>query len=209
MGTYYKNVEQFLDRIDAGDWLEIGIDRGEGSTPWLADQAKSRNQDFFAVDVDPNQIQITRQRFIDQGQMSPKIFFVLEKGEDFIKNFAKDHPERRFSLAYLDNFDWDYWLGVEEEEFVPKIKKQYQDIMNVEMLNINSQISHLYQAMLLAPLMTANSIFVCDDTWYHPEEGVFIGKCSSVVPYLIMIGYQVLHTDGYRQNSGVILGKFK
>ena len=39
MGTYYKNVEQFLDRIDNGLWVELGVDRGEGSTQWFSDKA--------------------------------------------------------------------------------------------------------------------------------------------------------------------------
>ena len=29
MGTYYKNVANYLDKIDAGAWVEIGTDRGE------------------------------------------------------------------------------------------------------------------------------------------------------------------------------------
>ena len=109
---------------------------------------------------------------------------------------------------YLDNFDWDYWLGKQEESFVPIQKQHYREKMKVEMLNINSQLTHLVQAMRMLPLMSANSIVVCDDTWYHPNEGIFIGKCSAVIPFLLVNGYSILHQDGYRQNSGVILGKF-
>jgi hypothetical protein len=50
---------------------------------------------------------------------------------------------------------------------------------------------------------------ICDDTWFHPGEGIFIGKCSAAIPYLCTQGYKVLHYEGYRQNSGVILGRFK
>jgi hypothetical protein len=42
MGTYYKHVEKFIDRIDLGAWIEIGIDRGEGSTKFFADLAKTK-----------------------------------------------------------------------------------------------------------------------------------------------------------------------
>lgn len=208
MGTYFRNVEQYLDKIDSGDWIEIGVDRGEGSTPWLAEQAKKRGQDFFAVDIDPVQIKTARQNFINNQTMSPKIFLVESKGEEFLRDYARDHPDRKIALAYLDNFDWDYWLGEQEEAFVPAVKQQYQNLMGVEMLNINSQITHLLQAMLLLNLMSKNSIIVCDDTWYHPREGIFIGKCSAAIPFLLMSGYQVLHNEGYRQNSGAILGRF-
>ena len=209
MGTYFRNVEQYLDQIDKGDWIEIGVDRGEGSTPWIAEQAKKRNVDFFAVDVDPVQISTARQNFVKNQTMSPRIFLVESKGESFLRDYARDHPDRKVSFAYLDNFDWNYWLGEQEEDFVPKVKQHYKDLMGVEMSNINSQITHMLQAMLLLNLMTANSIIMCDDTWFHPREGVFIGKCSSAIPFLLMSGYRVLHSEGYRQNSGVILGKFE
>jgi hypothetical protein len=78
-----------------------------------------------------------------------------------------------------------------------------------EMTNINSQKAHWAQAMLLMPMMANNIIIVCDDTWYHPNEGVFIGKCSAVIPFPMLHGFELLHSNGYRQNSGAILCKFK
>jgi hypothetical protein len=129
-------------------------------------------------------------------------------GENFLEKFVQDNPGKKFSLVYLDNFDWDYWVGGQEESFVPAQKQHYRDYMGTEMTNINSQKTHLLQAMRLMPLMTENSIIVCDDTWYHPNEGVFIGKCSAVIPYLLLQGYEVLNSQGYRQNSGAILGRF-
>ena len=92
---------------------------------------------------------------------------------------------------------------------MPAQKQHYREYMGTEMTNINSQKAHLAQAMLLMPMMADNSIIVCDDTWYHPNEGVFIGKCSAVIPYLMLNGFELLHSQGYRQNSGAILGKFK
>jgi hypothetical protein len=43
MGTYYKEVAQFMDAVDpTGAWVEIGVDRGEGSTKFFADIAKTK-----------------------------------------------------------------------------------------------------------------------------------------------------------------------
>ena len=112
-------------------------------------------------------------------------------------------------MVYLDNFDWDYWLGGQEEAFVAGVKQNYRDKMGIEMTNVQSQVTHLLQAIYLMNMMSDNSIIVCDDTWYHPNEGVFIGKCSAVIPYLFLNGYSLLHNQGYRQNSGAILGRFK
>jgi hypothetical protein len=148
------------------------------------------------------------QFYLAPGPLPDHIELVHAFGENFLEQFTRDNPGKKFSLVYLDNFDWDYWVGGQEESFVPAQKQHYRDYMGTEMTNINSQKTHLLQAMRLMPLMTENSIIVCDDTWYHPNEGVFIGKCSAVIPYLLLQGYEVLNSQGYRQNSGAILGRF-
>jgi len=220
MGTYYKNVEQYLDKIDTGAWIEIGVDRGEGSTKFFANLAKTKATKFYGVDADESQIVKARASLSSTGIATLGLdgTVLMERGplpdhielvHAFGENFLTELKPQPISLVYLDNFDWDYWVGRQEEHFVPAQKQHYRDYMGTEMTNINSQKAHLAQAMLLMPMMADNSIIVCDDTWYHPEEGVFIGKCSAVIPYLILHGYKILHAAGYRQNSGAILGRFK
>jgi hypothetical protein len=143
------------------------------------------------------------------GDLPDHIKLVNAKGEDFLASFSNDNPDKKISLAYLDNFDWDYWLGREEEAFVAGVKQNYQDKMGVDMSNINSQLTHLLQAYRLLPLMTENSVIICDDTWAMPEEGIFSGKCSAAIPFIMLHGFRIIHSAGYRQNSGVILGRFK
>lgn len=223
MGTYYKNAEKYLDQIDPGVWIELGVDRGEGSTQWFADKARDRNTEFYGVDMDPDQIQQAKHNLSSKtatvnpnggmtvtiGDLPSHINLIADRGEIFLDRFAKEHPDKRVSLAYLDNFDWDYWLGQEPEEFVAGVKQKYLDKLGAEMNNINSQLTHLLQAYRLVPLMTENSVIICDDTWAMPQEGIFSGKCSAAIPYLLLHGYKILHNEGYRQNSGVILGRFK
>jgi len=209
MGTYYKQVEQYLDRINEGSWVEIGVDRGEGSTRFFADLAQQRGTHFYGVDADPDQIARATANLSAGSSLPDHITLVAAKGEDFLSNWNNTKPGEKISLAYLDNFDWDYWLGQQEEPFVPIQKQHYREKMKVEMLNLNSQLTHLAQAMRILPLMADNSVIVCDDTWYHPNEGIFIGKCSAVIPLLLVSGYALLHHSGYRQNSGAILGRFR
>lgn len=223
MGTYYKNVEQFLDRIDNGVWVELGVDRGEGSTQWFSNKAKDRGVDFYGVDMDPEQIQRATHALSSKtatvnpdgsinvviGDLPQHITLIAERGETFLEQFQQQQPDKKISLTYLDNFDWDYWLGIEEEAFVAGVKQNYLDKLGAEMNNINSQLTHLLQAHRLVPLMSDNSIIICDDTWVMPQEGIFSGKCSAAIPYLMLHGYKILHYEGYRQNSGVILGRFK
>jgi hypothetical protein len=209
MGTYYKKVEDYIDRIDFGCWIEVGVDRGEGSTKFLSDLAGSRGVDFHGVDMDPDQIARATENLSVDGKLPTHVTLACDRGENYIQQLSSNDPELQASLVYLDNFDWDYWLGGQEEPFVAGVKQNYRDKMGIEMTNVQSQVTHLLQSIYLMPMMSDNSIIVCDDTWYHPNEGVFIGKCSAVIPYLFLNGYSLLHNQGYRQNSGVILGRFR
>ena len=212
MGTYYKNVTNYLDKIDHGVWVEIGTDRGEGSTKFFADLAAQHHVDFIGVDADPDQIERARAALSVEGQLPNHVTLTAARGENFLDTWPTQYPDKQISLVYLDNFDWNYWLAVPEEPFVPGQRQHYREKMGIEMLNMNSQITHLLQAMRLVDLMTPNSIVVCDDTWFEPKEGIFIGKCAGALPYLMIQGYTLLHHAGYRNQpggAGAVLGKFE
>jgi len=203
MGTYYKNVPDHLDGIDNGDFLEIGVDRGEGSTRFFADIAKERGVKFVGVDASPEQIEFAGDRCKhEDGSMLEHVELVSAKGEDYLSQLRDSGSDRKFSMVYLDNFDWDYWLDVPPEPFVAGAKQYYRDTMGIEMTNLNSQLTHMIQAVRLLPFLTPNCLVVCDDTWFEPKEGIFIGKCSAVLPYLIVNGFKLVHNGGYRNRSG-------
>jgi hypothetical protein len=208
MGTYYRNAEQFLDKIDKGAWVEIGVERGEGSTRFFAGLAKDRATKFYGVDAMADQIEKATELLKVDGKLPDHIELTHALGEEFLEKLASTIGDDKISLAYLDNFDWDYWLMMQEEPFVAGVKQRYVNEMNIEMTNLNSQRAHLLQAMWLNTMIADNALVICDDTWYHPQEGIFTGKCSGAIPFLLTQGFEILHTEGYRQNSGVILGKF-
>lgn len=207
MGTYYKEVSNHIEDIDNGDILEIGVDRGEGSTAFFADLAKSRNVKFTGVDAHPDQIKNITRALQVNGSLPEHVEFVHAKGEEYLADIADSG--REFSLVYLDNFDWDYWKGNgPDEPFVPGQRQMYEEVMGLPMLNINSQVTHMAQAINLLDMLTPNCVVVCDDTWFEQREGIFIGKCSGVVPLLLALDFQIVHNGGYRNQpggSGVIL----
>lgn len=208
MGVYYKQVEKFFDKIDQGVWVEIGVERGEGSTRWFADHAKTHATKFYAVDADPDQIAAVTALLTENGSIPNHVEIVHAKGEDFLQQYCEnDTPATQIALAYLDNFDWDYWLSTEPEAFVAEVKDKYKNTLGVEMTNMNSQLAHLSQVMWLVHIMAPKSVIICDDTWYHPGEGVFLGKCGAAVPYLLLNGFEIVDVQGYRQNSGLILAR--
>ena len=52
MGIQFTEIEPYLSQVDKGAWLEIGADRGEGSTGWLIEQWKKYGTDkFYCIDM--------------------------------------------------------------------------------------------------------------------------------------------------------------
>ena len=212
MGQYYEKAQDYINQIDRGAWVELGVDRGEGSTQFFSNLAKDNATRFYAVDADPKQIQKIQNTLTVNGQLPDYIRVVHARGEDFLETLSNNNVDNeRISLIYLDNFDWDYHLNEQGES--PGIhmdhKKNYQSLFDVEMTNINSQIAHMAQAIQLLKLLSDNAIVICDDTWYMPTEGIYSGKCSAAIPFLLMSGFKELNRTGYRNNSGCIFGKFK
>jgi hypothetical protein len=212
MGQYYEKAQDYIDRIDRGAWVELGVDRGEGSTQFFSNLAKDNATRFYAVDADPKQIQKIQNTLTVNGQLPDYIRVVHARGEDFLETLSNNNVDNeRISLIYLDNFDWDYQLNDQGES--PGIymdhKENYRNTFNIEMTNTNSQIAHLAQAIQLMKLVADNVIVICDDTWYMPTEGIYSGKCSAAIPFLLMSGFKELDRTGYKNNSGCIFGKFK
>lgn len=207
MGTYYKNVTPWVEDIDEGDVIEIGVDRGEGSTAFFVDIATQKGVNFVGVDAHPEQIEKITKALEQEAGLPDNVEIVHEKGEIYL-NSIRDQG-RKFSIVYLDNFDWDYWKGNSPDEpFVPGQRQMYKDVMNVEMSNLNSQLTHLMQAMNIMHMLTPRAVVICDDTWFEPKEGIFLGKCSAALPFLLACGFSIVHNGGYRNRpggSGVIL----
>tara|TARA_B100000161_G_C33455367_1_gene370986 strand:+ start:203 stop:850 length:648 start_codon:yes stop_codon:yes gene_type:complete len=208
MGLRFKAIEPYLHNVDPGVWLEIGTDRGEGSTGWLIEQGQQHGMTrFVTIDMNPNNVQFSVNRtYLKIGDIPKNCEFVVSTGEKWLQDAKTD----LFSMVYLDNFDWDYWIGRTEEGFVAPIRETYQTHMKCDMMNINSQVTHLQQAKLLLPRMNKNCIIVCDDTWYEKQDGIYNGKCGAVIPLLLSEGYHIIYSEGYKNDtggSGVIMGK--
>ena len=192
MGRLYNKINHYVTESMTGDILEIGMDRGEGSTRSFINMALSRGVTFVGVDMDPNQTQsVVEQTNIEVHNCT---------GEHYLEN-----TNRKFSVVYLDNFDWNYWSDGSTQ--ISRQAVAYSKYMNSELNNVNSQASHLMQAILLQEHLTDECVIMCDDTWYSISEMVYLGKCSAAIPYLLTCGFKVVHQEGLRNNppSCVIL----
>ena len=198
MGQIYKNIHKYVPKLGKveGSLVEIGASRpgDDQSTQYLHDLAKSIGADFITCDINVQRIQ----ELNDQG-----IPAVCDKGEDFLPTY-----EPKVSIAYLDNFDWN-WHPMATEDWTLVQIQEYREQYNIEMTNLMSQSAHVHQAVILETKTTTNSIIAMDDTWFDTGWDTYQGKGGAAVPYLIARGYTVLETTHGRNGEyGTILGRF-
>jgi hypothetical protein len=198
MGQIYKNIPKYVPRLGKveGSLVEIGASRhgDDQSTQYLYDLAKSIGTNFITCDINVQRIR----KLNDQD-----IPAVCNKGEDFLPTY-----EPKVSIAYLDNFDWN-WHPMATEDWILVQIQEYREQYNIEMTNLMSQIAHVHQAVILETKTTTNSIIAIDDTWFDTGWDTYQGKGGAAVPYLLAKGYTVLETTNGRDGTyGIILGRF-
>ncbi len=196
----FKRAEQWLPVVGPDDvFVEIGSDRYEGSTTYFAELAVKNGTVLHTVDL----LAEPQARINRSGQV-PGIVWHQADGYEWAKDVFPSLG-KRISCLYLDNFDYD-WNITQPNSNIQKQKQEYQERFGIEMNNMNCQVAHLQQMMTLLPYMNQRSIVVCDDTYLSND--CWIGKCGTVVVYLVSHGYRIVDTEkvgGY--SYGVILAR--
>lgn len=191
MAEKFIHVLKFLREIKIdGDFLEIGSNRGDGSTFIFASIANGLGKQLYSVDIDPDIIERNRIEYENLPFRLP-VNFCLSSGEAFLEQ----NQNLRFSVVLLDNFDWQ-WNPDNPEDFIKDQVERYRTQFNLEMNNVNSQMVHLSQAIAVEPLLTEQAIIVCDDTYWSPQHGVYVGKCGAAVPYLLQKNFRIAEVRG-------------
>ena len=193
MGRVYQHIGNYLEPGTPGVFVEIGSERGEGSTVWLDALAAERNTKLITVDVSSKA----------QGHWAHKLAnteFVVQAGSDWADDFA--HNWTDIAVLYLDNFDYIWDIN----EVRPAIQLQMADYANrgVLMTNQACQIEHLKQLMLLYSCLAPNAVVAFDDTYCYND--CWIGKCGPAVVYLLACGWEVAHQT---LDCGVVLTRKK
>jgi hypothetical protein len=165
-----------------GSIVEVGSERGEGSTAFFEEFAKQKGTPFFSVDMDIAPHEAAKAICGARAyRMTGERFFA----EEFHKFGLNIH------FLYLDNFDWS-WGGDEG--------KQIQDAQSVDytrnglvLNNANSQLAHCVQAALATQFMPKGYILF-DDTWKDGDQ--WTGKGGTAVPMLLNRGFVVARAMG-------------
>jgi hypothetical protein len=97
MDIIYQHSYKFIDKnAKNGIFVEIGCDRGVGSTKYFADLAQENNTILHAVDILPN---------ARNNISHPAIEWHISDGATWCRNHFP-LLNQKISLLYLDNFDY-------------------------------------------------------------------------------------------------------
>lgn len=163
-----------------GVFVEIGSERGEGSTISLNSLAKQFNTKLISVDINPD----AKQRYGDKLKHTE---FVVASGSEWAKEFATNWTD--IAVLYLDNFD--YIWDVNNVSAAIQIQMREYAGQGIVMTNQNCQAEHMRQIVALKGCLAPDALVVFDDTYCYND--CWIGKCGPAVVYLQAHGWSVVH----------------
>lgn len=170
-------------------WVEIGSERGEGSTLGLAGQAQRWGTMLHSVDISDS---------AKNNLTHPALHCWVDKGSEWCRQVFPGLA-KKISLLYLDNFDW-IWNVEHVPDWIQQQIHQYQNQYGIVMNNQQCQQEHLAQVYYLLPYLCESCVVAMDDTWL--EKGVWTGKCGSAVALLSVAGFKIAYTNG---NGGTVM----
>jgi len=181
----YSKLENFNLTVDQNNIvLEIGSERGEGSSLWLYEWTKQHNIEFYSVDVEHGQ----------RKQEHPEInWIVTSSGSDWCKSMLPD-LNKKIKVLYLDNFDW-IWEPTDISWWIQKQIDSYAQ-RGVTMNNQNCQEEHRLQLEYCLPYLDEQSVVIMDDTYYKDgNKDQLTGKCATAIPLLLENGFKLYGTE--------------
>lgn len=189
MGTVYKHIADFLPPGAPGVFVEIGSDRGEGSTQHLDKLAVTHQTKLYTVDISSK-----AKSWLANTCCATE--FVVADGATWAREFAETQTD--IAVLYLDNFDYIWDIN----NVTPAIEMQMRHYAGngVAMTNQACQIAHMTQLLALYGVLAPRAVIALDDTYCFND--CWIGKCGPVVVYLLARGWQIVHQT---LDNGVIL----
>jgi hypothetical protein len=200
----YNLINEVIEHYKEGIVLEIGMERGEGSTTFFNHFCQIKGIEFYSVDFDPNTFQIVKEMKLDWTVP------ICMSGEKFLFEYFPELKKKIF-FAYLDNFDY-IFPHIRGHEQIIKQQSRYKEFgFEMDENNHNSHRAHLIQAFLIDLDFAAEPCyFLLDDTWRKGD--VWYGKGATAVPYLLSRNYKIISKpdeDASPEFGFVLLGRGK
>ena len=174
--------EQIGSNVPGTVWVEIGSERGEGSTLALAGQAQRWGTILHSVDISDH---------CRRSVSHPALVAHVSDGATWAKEYS-DKIKSPISFLYLDNFDW-IWEPSSIPNWIRDQIIHYKTHFGVIMNNRNCQIEHLRQLLFLFPCLADQCMIAMDDTYL--KNTVWTGKSGAVAVYLEAMGFHTVYTS--------------
>ena len=189
MGTVYQHIGKHLPDTVHGVFVEIGSDRGEGSTQHLDRLATQHGTKLITVDI------LSKAKSWLESTCT-NTQFVVADGAAWAKEFAQNWTD--VAVLYLDNFDYIWDIN----NTSPAIEVQMRQYASngTPMTNQACQIAHMSQLLALYNVLAPRAVVALDDTYCYND--CWIGKSGPVVVYLLARGWQIVYQT---IDNGVIL----
>jgi hypothetical protein len=190
MGSIFKKLESHLINPESNSiFVEIGSDRGEGSTSELDRLAGLHGTKLITVDVSTEAKQ-------QLSAVLANTEFVVQSGSAW----AKHYQGPTISCLYLDNFDY-IWDTKDICSHKPTMDQMHEyNTHGQTMNNENCQLEHMKQMMFLYAHLTPNAVVMFDDTYLHND--CWIGKCGPAVVFLLAQDWNIVEKT---TDTGIIL----
>lgn len=174
--------------------VEVGSERGEGSTAYLAQYfEKVNNVGFFSVDFEDE----AHLRAVEI--IGARAYHMM--GETFLSSHAPGFG--KICFAYLDNYDWWFGVGGTLEQCLSDQIALYAE-HGLVLNNLESVLSHLRQAKAIAANAHEKCVVIFDDTKPTPD-GNYWGKGGAGVPYLLTEGFEIAEQTPVREDHGHVV----
>jgi hypothetical protein len=195
LNSPFKLFDAILDQLEPNTlFLEIGSDRGGGSTYYLDNVAQQTKNTFITVDLDP-------------VYLNPSIHAEVMSGEEFVST-KLPKLNKKISLLFLDGFDFirqpvalrNGNANVEITNMVDEYARK-----GLTLNNVNSVMTHLQQVMGAVQYMDSKCAVMLCDTWFSHITDTFTGKGSASVYFLLSQGFEILSCSF--ESDYVLLGR--
>lgn len=181
----HTKILDYLPSLAEGILLEIGSDRGEGSTQFFAGLVYGTDRELYAVD--PSDVVEKNVKYL-VNKIS-NMYFFKNTGENFLQNFDK-----KIAYAYLDNYDWNSWEDEPVETWEPWVVEMINEytLRGEKHSNEKCKQVHLFQTKLIVALASKRCIIQFDDTYGNLDEHL-LGKGAYAIPWLIEQGWKTVY----------------
>ena len=177
---YEDLLKNTFSSIESPVFIEIGSERGHGSTEHHASMCNRLNFQFITVDAYGPTTENAR-NIVKSHSDNFEAYNML--GEDYLRDFNSE-----IHVLYLDSFDLEH-MGDRTEGVVASTRGSYSE-RGVELNNTNCHLAHLNMAKNSIDKMAKNGIVFFDDVYSGPPN--WVGKGKTAIPFLLEKGYRII-----------------